>query len=158
MSLFRSILLGGAAASLAAGAVLAAAHGNSAAEAAIKARQAHMSLYSFNIGTLGGMAKGAMEYDAAKAGAAAANIVALSKLDQGNYWVEGSSTDDVMESEALPAIWTDMADFNKKMENLTAAATTMEGAAGQGLEALQASMKELGGACGACHKAYRKPE
>ena len=47
-------------------------HADKAILAAVKARQSQMTLYSFNIGLLGGMAKGEIEYDADAAMAAAA--------------------------------------------------------------------------------------
>ena len=42
---------------------LAASH-EAELPAPVKARQAHMNLYAFNIGVLGGMAKGEIDYDA----------------------------------------------------------------------------------------------
>ena len=62
------------------------------ANPAIAARKAHMDLYAFNLGLVGGMARGNIEYDADAASAAAANIAALSKIDQSRYWPEGTST------------------------------------------------------------------
>ena len=39
----------------------------------------------------------------------------------------------------------------------TAAAEAMSAAAGTDLASLQGAMEGLGGACGACHKAFRVP-
>ena len=83
---------------------LADGHANKAIENAIKARQAQMQLYAFNLGQLGAMAKGDMEYNAEAAGAAASNLAALTKLNQMALWPQGSDSDSVEASRALPAI------------------------------------------------------
>ena len=125
---------------------------------AVKARKAHMQLYAHNLGVLGAMAKGEAEYDADAAGAAASNIAALSKLSQNTYWAAGTSSDDVEGSRALPAIWENIPDVIEKAQALTAAADGAAAEAGNGLEALQASMGPLGKACGGCHEDYQKPK
>ena len=60
-------------------------------QGAINARQAQMTLYSHNLGTLGAMAKGDIEYDAAAAQAAADNLAALSTMSQTGFWLPGMS-------------------------------------------------------------------
>ena len=83
-----------------AGSAFAGGHGGNPA---VTARKAHMQLYSFNLGTLGAMAKGEVEYDADAASAAAGNLAALAALSQRAYWVPGTSSDDLPdESRALP--------------------------------------------------------
>ncbi len=141
-----------------AGSVLAASHAQMANEAAIKARQAHMSLYGFNMATLGGMAQGKIEYNADAAQAAASNIAALSALNQSAYWPQGSDSESSFDTAALPAIWENFSDVAAKGKALNEAAVAMEAVAGNGLEALQGAIRPLGGACGACHKTYRKPD
>lgn len=125
---------------------------------AIKARQSQMRLYAFNLGQLGAMAKGAIEYNADQASAAAGNLALLSTLNAGAMWVPGSDSMSVSNTRALPELWDNMADVGAKAQALAAATAAMNDAAGNGLEALQAAMGPLGGACGACHKAYRAPE
>ena len=49
---------------------------------AVKARQATMQLYAFNLGILGNMAKGSMDYNADVATEAAGNLVKLSSQNQ----------------------------------------------------------------------------
>jgi len=58
-------------------------------KAAMEARQAHMKLYAFHLGTLGGMAKGEVDYDAASAQAAADSIAALSGPLTARRWLPG---------------------------------------------------------------------
>lgn len=138
-----------------------AATGQDAAEKALadatKARQSQMQLYAFNLGVLGGMARGDVEYDAEKAGAAAANLAAVTRLDQSLIWPEGSDDMGVETSRALPALWDNLPDVMSKGATLAEAATAMESAATQDLASLQAAMGALGGACSACHQAYRVP-
>jgi len=128
-----------------------------AVSAAIKARQSHMQLFSFNLGTLGGMAQGKMEYDAQTAQVAANNLVALASVDFHPYFAVGSSNADVSGTRALPLIWEDPEGVLAALATLQAATAEMAGSAGGGLEGLQAAMSALGGACGACHQAYRAP-
>lgn len=125
---------------------------------AIGARQSHMKLLAFNLGTLGGMAKGAIEYDAAVASSAASNIAKLASIDGRAMWPAGSDDMSADNTAAKPEIWTNMADVGAKFGDLVSASMAMEAAAGGGLDALKGAIGGLGGACGACHKAYRTPK
>ncbi len=127
-------------------------------DGAIKARQALMGLFAFNIGQLGAMAQGDLPYDAGAANAAAGNLVALSSLNQSALWPEGSDNVAHTGTKALPAIWAADSDIMTNVTNLNAAAVAMQVAAGTDLAALQGGMAALGGACGACHKAFRAAE
>ena len=126
-------------------------------DAAVGARQAQMQLYAFNLGILGGMAQGKTEYDAAAATAAANNLAALTSLDQSAMWPQGSDSDALEASRALPAMWENFPDVIAKGTALAEAAAAMAGAAGNGVEGIQANIGAVGGTCGACHKAYRTP-
>ena len=125
---------------------------------AVKARKSVMSLYAFNLGQLGAMAKGEMEYDADAAKAAAGNLALLSQLNQSARWPEGTDSASAEGTRALPDIWSNFPDVASKAEDLAMAASLMEDAAGTDLAALPGAMGALGGACGACHKAYRQPD
>jgi len=123
----------------------------------IKVRQGLMDLRAWNIGTLGAMAKGKTAYDAAAAQAAADNLVALAGMSTAAMWPEGS------DSTALPGktaakleAWTTYPEIVKRDEALQAAAAAMAAVAGNGLDALRGEIKNLGGACGACHKKFRE--
>lgn len=135
-------------------ALLAGGHGGPL-DQAVEARQAQMKLYSYNLGILGNMAKGSAEYDAALAQAAAKNLSALARLDQSGFWVQGTDSDAMETSRALPALWTDDG-IGEKAAVFGFAVAGMEQAAGQGLDELKGAMGALGGACAGCHKAYRK--
>lgn len=123
-------------------------------QAAMKARQAHMQLYSFHLGTLGGMAQESIPFDAAAAQTAAESLAAMAALDQSGYWLPGSDSDSVEGSRALPAIWADGSDIGAKAMAFRDVATSLPGSVGD-LDALKASVGQIGGACGDCHKAYR---
>ena len=139
-----------------AGSAFAAGHISEDAARAMKARQSHMTLYSFNLATVGGMAQEKIPYDAAAAASAANSLAALANMDQSAYWVEGS--DNTVEgSKALPLIWTDMAGFEAKQQELATAATALAAVAGDGLDALKAAFGPVGQSCGGCHRTYREP-
>ncbi len=128
------------------------------ADSAVKARKAHMQLFAFNIGMLGGMAQDRIPYDAGMATAAAGNLVALASLDQGGYWLPGTDSDSREDSRALAALWENIPDVIAKGAALGEAAAAMQVAAAVDLASLKGAMGPLGGACGACHEAYRKPQ
>lgn len=151
----RNLLFGVASASIVATAVFAGGHSTPETQA-MNARQAHMQLYSFNLGTLGAMAKGDVEFDADVAQGAADNLAALASFSQGGYWLPGTSSDDIEGSRALPAIWEMGDDAMQKGLAMVEAANAMAAAAGT-LEGVQGAIGAVGGACGACHKAYRAP-
>lgn len=139
-------------------AVLADGHGDEKAlKNALKARQAQMSLYSFNLGALGAMAKGETPYDAAAAQAAADNLAVLANMSQAGYWLPGTDSDTLEGSRALPAIWQEGSKAQALSIALADAATAMTSLAGTDLESLQSGMKALGDGCSACHEDYRKP-
>jgi cytochrome c556 len=120
---------------------------------AIGARKAHMQLYAHNLGVVGGMAQGAIPFDAAVATRAAQNLERLANIDETSYWIEGSLG--IEGTKALPAILETPDDFLAKQDGMKAAAAALVAAAGTDLAALQGAMGALGGACGACHQAYR---
>lgn len=126
--------------------------------AAVEARQGQFKLMALNVGVLGNMARGNTVYDANQATAAAANLVAVSMLDQSFHWPEGTDEMSIEGTRALPAIWENTADFGMKWQAFGAAATGLAAEAGNGLDAMRAALGPVGGTCGACHDAYRAPQ
>lgn len=98
--------------------------------------------------TLGDFAGGKTAFDAAAAEAAKATLVAGSADIHVKF--EKAGTDPA--SEAKPEIWTNWDDFVKKANDLSAAATALDAST---LEGVQAGIGAIGGACKACHTAYR---
>ena len=152
---FKTTVALGAASLLAATFAFADSHVDPAIAGAIKARQAHMDLYAFNLGTLGAMAQENIPYDADAAAAAAGNLAMLASLNQSNYWPQGSDTS-IEGSRALPALWENIPDAIAKGEALATAAAALAEVAGTDLASLQGAFGPVGGACGDCHRAYRQ--
>lgn len=146
----KSITLLAGAAALTLGTV-AFADGHGETDPSVTARKAHMQLYAHNLGILGGMAQGQVDYDASLAQIAADNLAALAALDETTYWPEGTAEG----TKALPAIWENADDFTAKQEGMTTASAAMAEVAGTDLASLQAAIRDLGGACSACHREYR---
>lgn len=126
-------------------------------ENAIGARKAQMQLYGFNLGILGGMAKGDIAYDATVAQGAADSLAALTRLDASQMWPAGSDSGSASGTRAKAEMWGDMPGVIEKAMAMQAAADAMVAAAGQGQAAIGGAIGGVGGACGACHKAYRGP-
>jgi cytochrome c556 len=126
------------------------------AEAAIKARQGQMRILSLNLGVLGGMAKGEIEYSEEMAQYAADNLVTAASINQSFHWPEGSDTMSVDGTRALPAIWENVPDVMSNMDDLRSAAAEMQTAAAEGPEAIGAALQKVGGTCKACHDDYRE--
>lgn len=124
----------------------------------IAARQGIMAYRAIQMGTLGGMAKGEIPYDAAAAQKAADNLLASVTLDASMLWPPGSDHDANPDSAALPAIWAEGSTIGDKAKAIADAATAMQAAAGTGLDPLKAAIGPVGGACGDCHKAFRVPD
>ena len=138
-------------------AVLGTAIAHESENPAVKARTSIMQLYAFNLGTLGAMAKGDVDYNAEAASKAATNLVTLTQLDQTAMWPPGSDNASDPSTRALPAIWENFPDVFAKGMAMSDAALAMQTAAAQDLDALRGAMGALGASCNACHKDYRAP-
>ena len=128
-------------------------------DGAVKARKAEMTLRAFNLGQLGAMAKGKVEYDADAAKAAADNLKVLSSLNGMAMWPKGS--DNVAlgdKTTALPALWENFPKAVEATKALSTAVDVLVGAAGKDLASLQAAMGPVGAACGSCHKQFRQEQ
>lgn len=120
-----------------------------ASDPAAKAREDVMKAIGGAIGTLGGMAKGEIAYDAAAAEAAKAAMIAAAGGVAAAFETQGGED---ATSEAKPEIWTSWDDFVKKADALTAAATAADVSSA---ETIGASLGAIGGACKDCHTSYR---
>ncbi len=153
MKLNRTIALGLAAMTLAAGVAAA----QDAVEAAVKARKGQFEVMAQSMGVLGGMARGNIPYNAQAASAAAGNIATITKLNQSALWPAGSHNGTLKNTRAQPNIFENVADFTAKWETLGKRATALQAAAGNGLDALRPAIGGVGGACQDCHEKYRAP-
>lgn len=124
---------------------------------AIEARQSMFKLYGFNAGILTNMAKEKMAYDAELATEAANNLSALANLGQSQFWPAGSdnATAGNATTRALPAIWETYPAIVEKADALKTSVAALVPAAGNGLEALQAAIGDVGASCKGCHDDFR---
>jgi cytochrome c556 len=112
------------------------------------ARQDAMKAQGGAMKTLGGMAGGEMAFDAAAAAAAKATLMASAEAIAANF----TNNPEDPGSEAKPEIWTNWDDFVAKGKALSDAAAALDTSS---VESIGAGMGALGGACKACHTAYR---
>lgn len=156
MTIFKKSIAAAVVIGLTAGIALAGSHAKGPHDAAIKARQAKMKLYAFNLGILGAMAKGEADYDAAAAGTAASNLMMLTSVFMPAAWPPGSDNASVEGTDALPAMWeAKPEEVGAKAQALSDAAKQMAAVAGTDLDGLRGAIGAVGQACGGCHKAYR---
>lgn len=121
----------------------------------IAARKGQMQVMALHLGLLGGMARGNVPYDAETATVAAENLQAVALLHQDLFWPEGSGSDAIEGTRALPAIWENWDDFLAKHVALEEAVPGIVEAAGSGVEAIGPALGPIGQACQACHESYQ---
>jgi cytochrome c556 len=114
----------------------------------VKARMDLMDSIGMNTKILGDMAGGKAAFDATAAEAAKAALIAAAGEIPAKFEVEA---DDPV-SEARPDIWMNMEGFAEKAKGLETAASAMDVAS---IEGVQAGMGAIGGACKACHSDFR---
>jgi len=118
---------------------------------AIAVRKAGMSLQGSVVGAVNLAFKAGVEVKSF-AGAGAATAAWAKQIPS----LFPAGTDKGEDTKALPEIWSDNAGFIKDAAALGTAADKLTAAAkANDKEAFEAALKEVGGACGACHKAYR---
>jgi cytochrome c556 len=113
-----------------------------------KARQTLMDTVGMNTGILGDMAGGKAPFDAAKAEAAKAALIAAAGMIPATFEPKGTDA----ESKAKPEIWTNWDDFLADAAAMGKAATALDATT---VEGVQAGMAGLGGSCKDCHTEYR---
>lgn len=145
-----------AAATIVALPLTAMAQDDDAVAGALKARQGYFTMMASNMGVLGAMAKGDMEYDADAALKAAKQIEALGQYDVTAHFIEGSSRDDLGadHTAAKADIWSKQDDFAQKFAALSEATNGISEQVGD-QAAIGPVLGQLGGTCKACHDAYR---
>jgi cytochrome c556 len=124
------------------------------AKTAIEARQAAFKLISNQFGPLSGLARG-QQVDAAVAARNAERIQVLAGMLPELFQRDTREFKSI-NTAALDGIWNSQADFKSKAEALQTAAGKLAAAAkGGDATAMAAAGREIGGACGACHDAFR---
>jgi len=121
-----------------------------------EARIAYYKLVSAEMHVLADMAGGKSEYDADVAAQSAKDLMTLASLNLADYFAPGTSNEDLPgKTRAKADIWENFEDFGSKGMAYFEAVVAINAVAGDGLEALQPAVAQLGGTCSACHKAYR---
>jgi len=122
-------------------------------EVLVKQRQAAMTLIGKYWGPLGRMAQGKADYNAAVVTRNAGYLEVLAKLPWDGFQ---ASTRDV-KSRALPAVFDEADKFKEAQQRLQSAVGKLAAASkGGDEEAVKAAMKQVGQACGGCHKNFRE--
>ncbi len=108
-------------------------------------------------GAMGGMVKtirGEVPYDAAAAKAAGATLAEKSaSIDVAALFPKGSETGG--DTEALPKIWSDPADFAAALDKMKKTVATEAPKFDKGADAMKAAVAEIGKTCKGCHDEYR---
>jgi cytochrome c556 len=105
------------------------------------------------------MAKGKMPYDAAKAAKYANNLKLLLALDMGDAWAAGTGKDKYAgKTHALPEIWSTYPKVAEAGKEYAAAVEALAAVAGNGVEALQSKIGDVGNGCKGCHDDFREKE
>lgn len=136
-------------------AVLAGAPLAAEFDSQIEARQAYMKILGFNSGILGAMARGRMDYDADLAMAAAKNMSLAAQMNNGTMWPMGSDMDSHEGTVAKAELWQNFDKAGGFLSDLASATAALEMKAGEGVDALQAAMGDVGQACSGCHREFR---
>lgn len=125
-------------------------------EKVVEARRAYFKLIGANMGPLGAMAKGNVEYSAETATLHAGNLLTITKYNAAPHFAAGTSNADLPgKTRLLPAAFSDFDGMMAKYKEFVAAVEGLNAVAGNGLDALRPAVGNLGGTCKGCHDDYR---
>jgi cytochrome c556 len=120
----------------------------------IKDRQQAMKDIAGAMQNLAAMVKREAPFDAGVVSENAGAIAEAMKKSA-DLFPEGSDTGEV-ETWAKAEVWSDRADFEKKLETAEAEAMALQAVSVE--TALPPALGKLGDACKACHQTYRRPK
>lgn len=124
------------------------------ANTAVDFRKAVLQLVRSNMGPLGGMAKGQIDYDSDVIKTNALRIQQLS-LMMGDYF-ELDTRKFPVKTNALDIIWEEMDDFKSKTQDLVDAATNLQKVAlAKDEDNYRKAIGALGATCKACHDKFK---
>ena len=122
----------------------------------IEARQGEMTLRSFYLGPLVGMAKGEIPYDAEQADKLASDLKLLGSLDMGRAWAPKTDKDIYPDqTTALGKIWSTYPEIAEYGEKYDTAVGALANSAGKGLNQLRSTIGDVGDSCKGCHDEFR---
>jgi len=123
----------------------------------ITARQSVMRVIGLNFGPMGAMMRGRIPYDAEIFAANAGRIAAVSTMPIERYFGAGTEEGDMLDTDALPDIWEDKAEFERLLNNMRdAAANLATTATGGDQGAMKKALGTTGKSCKSCHDDFRK--
>ena len=121
------------------------------AENQVKYRRAAYQLMNLNFGNLDAMAENKKPFNKDEAARNAEFVALLATVPKG-FFGEGTDKD----TRAKPEIWKNRADFDSKMDKMTAEAAKLPAVVKAGdMGAFRKQVNDLGEACKACHDEYR---
>ncbi len=124
------------------------------AERAVETRQSVLHLMGWNMAPLGAMARGRIEFDAARVETNAARLQALTGMMTDAFAAD--TRGNAVTTEALDLIWEQPDDFAAKIEAAIDASNRLVDVAATGDEgAMREAIGNLGSSCGSCHDDYR---
>lgn len=89
----------------------------------------------------------------------AAMTIAATAREQGRLFPAGSGSAPGVKTEALPAIWTNNAEFQSQMSKLvTESAKLVTATNGGDVAAIRLQARATGAVCGSCHHQFRKDD
>lgn len=125
------------------------------AEQAAETRQSVFRLFRYNLGTISGMARGTVEFDAEIAERNARRIAAMAPMIP-ELFAAMDTREYTLETEALPVIWEQFDLFQERAQALVDGANTFADiAAGGDRMATLGAIRALGANCGNCHETFR---
>lgn len=131
----------------------AATAADTAAEA-IAERQALLKSMGDSMRPLSGIARGRVDADKAVMTRHANNVAAKARGLAASFNKDTRSSG--IASDALPAIWTSKADFNRKSAALVTASGRLQAAANAGdVASFRTALGAVGQTCKECHDSYR---
>jgi cytochrome c556 len=122
-----------------------------AADGTHDSRVALMKKNGAAAGSLGAIAKGDKPYDADVVKTALTTIAETGKVFPDQFGPDSDKTD----QEVNPKLWDNMDDFKAKAAKLSTDAEMALAQLPADQAGVGATLKTLGGDCGACHQAYR---
>ena len=119
----------------------------------VKQRQSALNLMGWYFGSQGAVAKGEKPFNKDDAVRATSFLVPLSKMPWEGF-VAG--TENIGNTKALPAVWTNAAKFKELQENMQGEMVKLAAMANAGDEGgFKKQFGAVGGACKACHDDFR---
>ena len=126
----------------------------SQAERAVETRQSLLHLMGWNMAPLGAMARGRIDFDAARVETNAARLQALTAMMADAFAADTRANE--VTTEALDVIWEQPDDFAAKIQDSIDASNRLAAAAATGDQgAMREAIGGMGSSCGSCHDDYR---